>query len=161
MTAEEWRSRWLRGLWAGLAEVLGLSSPEEAYEAARRRRGVRLTEPQIVALYARIYRPRTLFLVSRAPVPPSIRGELEAQGVRVVDAVGFNEAALRPVAEELLRVASYRGSHGEVLRLPNGVARRLDELARRLGVGVGELLEALVRLGESRVEELRRLVAHG
>ena len=161
MTAEEWRSRWLRGLWAGLAEVLGLSSPEEAYEAARRRRGVRLTEPQIVALYARIYRPRTLFLVSRAPVPPSIRGELEAQGVRVVDAVGFNDAALRPVAEELLRVASYRGSHGEVLRLPNGVARRLDELARRLGVGVGELLEALVRLGESRVEELRRLVAHG
>ncbi len=158
MTAEEWRSRWLRGLWVGLADVLGLSTPEEAYEAARKRRGVRLSEPQIVILYARVYRPRKLFLVSRAAVPPDVRRMLEDEGVEVVDAVGFDPSKLRPVIEEVVDVAGYRGVSGEVLRLPVQVAARLEKLAVDLGVPVQKLVEALVELGVKRIEELRAIV---
>jgi hypothetical protein len=158
MTAEEWRSRWIRGLWAGLADVLGVSTPEEAYEHARRRRGVRLREPQIVRLYARVYRPRTMYLVSRAHVPREVRSELEADGVVVVDSVGFNPSRLEPVVEGVVGVAGYRGAGAEVVRLPAQTAARLEEAALKLGVSVADLVEALVELGARRVEELRALL---
>ncbi len=158
MTAEEWRSRWIRGLWAGLADVLGLSGPEEAYEAARRKRGVRLTEPQIVALYARIYKPKRMFLVSRAKIPPDIRKGLEDLGVTVVDGVGFDMEKLKPIAEEAASIASFRGVSGEVLRLPADVASRLEGLSARLGVDVVTLIRALLDMAEKRLEEVVKMI---
>lgn len=146
MTAEEWRDRWIRGLWAGLADVLGVESPEAAYEKARQRRGLRLTEPQIVVLYSRIYKPDTLVLVSRAPVPGEVRRVLEENNVNVIDGVGFSTEHLAPLADRLLRLASYRGVNSVPLYLPPNVAKRLNELASGLGLAPARLVEALVEL---------------
>jgi len=158
MTAEEWRNRWLRGLWAGLADVLGVSSPESAYEeAAKRKRGLRLTEPQIVKLYARIYKPRRLYLVSRMPVPENVAAELEGYGVTVVDGVGFSVEALEPLARELASAASFRGAQRAPLYIDAGLLARLEQVASQRGLRVEELAEALLKAlvsDQSLVEKL-------
>lgn len=155
MTAEEWRNRWIRGLWAGLADVLGVESPESAYEHVRRRKGLRLTEQQIVKLYARIYRPRFIFLVSREKVPGEVRAELEEAGVEVVDGVGFSEERLEPVAERLAEIASYRGVQGLPLFVPAEVLSRLERIAADLGVEPERVLEAAIRVAAENRDALR------
>jgi len=145
MTAEEWRSRWLRGLWTGLSDILGFKTPEEAYKEVRKRRGVRLTEPQIVKLYVKLYQPtRGAILVSREKVPREIKRDLEESMIRVIDGVGFNSEKLRPVAEEVLSLAGYRGEEEEVIRIPAGLAERLSAYMRR--VGASSFAEAIKRL---------------
>ena len=147
MSAEEWRNRWIRGLWSGLADVLGVSSPEKAYnEAVSRKRGLRLSEPQIVKLYARIYRPRRLFLLSRTRVPEDVAADLEAYNVRVVDDVGFSIEALREVADALRSAASFRGLSRIPVYLSPDVYRVLEQAAREAGLSVEQLLSRLARV---------------
>ncbi len=159
MTGVEWRNRWLRGLWAGLADVLGVETPEDAYQVVREKRGLRLSEPQIVKLYARIYRPARLYLVSRAPVPKRVRQELESDpSIRVVDAVGFDVEKLKPLAEEVSNFARY-GEEGETVTLDAQTTLRLHKLGETIGVrSLSELIRLLVKLGEKHRDELRELV---
>jgi hypothetical protein len=104
LSAEEWRSRWIEGLWDGLADVLGVSR-REAMEKLSSRRGVRLNEVKVVELYYSVYSPRDMILVSKHRVPSEIRRELEAHNVRVVDGIGFKHEKLKRVAEEILGYA--------------------------------------------------------
>ncbi len=148
MTAEEWRSRWLQGLWSGLSDILGFETPEQAYQEVRKRKGVRLTEPQIVKLYVKLYKPtRGAVLVSREKVPREVKRDLEESSVRVVDGAGFNPEALRPVAEEVYGLAGYRGGEEEVIRIPASLAERLAAYMRR--VGARSLVEAIEKLLEA------------
>jgi len=147
MTAEEWRNRWIRGLWSGLADVLGVESPEKAYEHVKKKRGLRLTEVQIVKLYARIYKPKRLYLVSKELVPETIASELESTGViRVVDAVGFNRERLGEISDAVASIASYEGLNGLPLFLSSRVLRILESLATELGVEPETVMEAAIRL---------------
>jgi len=50
LTVEEWMSKWFSGLQTGLAEILGIERASLG-KIVEERRGIRLTEPQIVALY--------------------------------------------------------------------------------------------------------------
>lgn len=57
----------------------------------RRRKGIRLREPRIIKLHAKLYRPRAMFPVSRRSVPSWVKYELEADSIVVIDDVRFNE----------------------------------------------------------------------
>ena len=161
MSGVEWRNRWLRGLWAGLADVLGVETPEEAYSVVSKRRGLRLSEPQIVKLYERIYKPRRLYLIARTKIPERIRRELEDDKIIVVDDVGFSPSRLRDVAEELARLAEYRGA-GETIEVDGETAKLLYAIASSIGEkSLSRVVKLLARLGAARLEELRRLAREG
>lgn len=154
LSAEEWRERWISGLYAGLAEVLDIKVSEVAAKL-RERRGLRLRDPQIVVLYKRFYEPRVMVLVSRAAVPDDVKRWLEGEGVRVVDKVGFDASALAPVADVLEEEAGLETARAdfveltpharELLRTAVLMAREkgLDDAPPRL---VERALEALISL---------------
>ncbi|HIQ55650.1 MAG TPA: hypothetical protein EYH59_03060 [Pyrodictium sp.] len=146
MTAEEWRNRWLRGLWAGLADILGVDNVERAYEVVKRKKGIRLREPQIVKLYAKLYRPRTMFLVSRRFVPSWVKSELEADNIVVIDDVGFNEEKLKELVDELEKIASYEGVDVDLVPVRRDDIEKLDKLMMLTGLkSREELVSALIR----------------
>ena len=145
LSAEEWRFLWLKGLWDGLAEAMGVGR-REVIRMLREERSVRLREPQLVQLYKSVYRPNRMVLVSRAPVPDEVRAELEEAGITVLDGVGFRGDKLEPLAEALLSAA--RGPRE--LDLVAQVARMLgltrydrETLARAILELVRENLPAL------------------
>ncbi len=105
LSAEEWRERWISGLYAGLADVLNIKVGEVTAKL-RERKGLRLRDPQIAILYKRFYEPRAMVLVSRTPVPSEVKSQLEREGIRVVDGVGFDVEALAAVADTLEEEAS-------------------------------------------------------
>ncbi len=144
LTAEEWRNKWIRGLWEGLADVLGVKRAEELATAAEKRRGVRLSEVKVVELYRAVYNPGRMYLVSRYSVPGEVREELEAHDIVVVDNVGFDPAPLRVVAEALLGYA--RGDAVYRLEVTNPeLARLLAEIRMRSNGDFEEVLLSLLR----------------
>jgi len=104
LTAEEWRSKWIQGLWTGLADVLGVTRTE-VQETIESRKAIRLKEYQIVTLYKSFYNPDTMILVSRSKIPESIRKDIEYHGIRIIDDVGFNEEKIRELADLLEQYA--------------------------------------------------------
>lgn len=105
LTAEEWRNKWIEGLWTGLADVLGVDR-DRITETVREKKGVRLREYHIVTLYKSLYKPKQMILVSRTKIPDGIRRELERDhSIIVYDNVGFNESLFNEVVDILLRHA--------------------------------------------------------
>jgi hypothetical protein len=158
ISAEEWRDRWIRGLWSGLADVLGVSSPEAAYEKAKERKGIRLNETQIVVLYAKVYRPKRLYLISRKKVPVDIRNELENNDVYVVDDVNFERDKLREVAEYLEDIASYKSTSYVPVYIDVRKFKSLHEIAMLLGFDTSKTLEALIDFAWTHREMLQKEV---
>jgi len=122
LSAEEWRSRWIDGLWDGLADVLGVSR-REAIEKLGERRGIRLSEVKVVELYYSVYNPSKMILVSKHKVPEEVHEELSSHNIEVVDDVGFNPYKLEPVSQLLLNYAVPSSEY--VIRTSD---RRLAEL---------------------------------
>ncbi len=131
LSAEEWRSRWIEGLYTGLADVLGISR-DEAMDKLSRRTGVLMDEVRVVELYKSIYRPEQMFLVSKHVVPGEIKAMLEGHEIVVVDDVGFDKDKLEPVAKSVLETC--------VLVEEYIVSTRDKELAEVLGM-IKELWE--------------------
>lgn len=104
LSAEEWRNRWIEGLWDGLADVLGVTRHEVA-EKISSHRGVRLNEVRVVQLYKSIYNPDKLFLVSKHVVPGEIRKMLESHDIIVIDDVGFDRDKLSDLSKNVLEYA--------------------------------------------------------
>ncbi|MEM0023629.1 MAG: hypothetical protein QXJ99_04580 [Thermofilum sp.] len=105
LSAEEWRERWISGLYIGLADVLNVKL-SDVISKLKERKGLRLRDPQIVLLYKRFYEPKRMFLVSRAAVPADVKRMLEDEGVELVESVGFSKEDLAPVAEALEEVSA-------------------------------------------------------
>jgi len=169
LTAEEWRHRWLVGLWDGLAEVLGVER-EEALESIKERKGLRLRDRQIVLLYKKFYEPRRMILVSRAAIPREVKEELEGQGVEVVDGVEFDERRLSPLVDALEDVASIENSRTEFVELTEEGRKLLAELSTALSregvrTAIPRLIEECLRLGLERrdllLDRLRRECRRG
>ncbi len=146
LTAEEWRSKWLEGLFEGLAEVMGVSKLE-ARKSVVEGATLRVKEYQLVKLYRATYRPDKMILVSRTKLPNDVRKSLEDDGIEVVDGVGFNGEALRGVAETIKEMAAFEGGNIHVTLTPE----TCELLARAMRV-LGEvnpdrvIREALRRL---------------
>lgn len=104
LSAEEWRSRWIEGLWDGLADVLGVSR-REAIEKLSEKRGVRLNEVKVVKLYYSVYTPREMILISKHKVPSEVVEELNSHNITVVDDIGFKYDRLKRVADKILEYA--------------------------------------------------------
>ncbi len=147
LTVEEWRSKWIQGLYEGLADILGVT-PSKAAERVKEQRGLRLREDHVVVLYRSFYRPRAMYLVCRARTPGDVKRYLEGEGVTVIDGVGFRRDALRVLAEEVVKVAR--------------PSTRLEELSARLlstlsGAGVKltpqGLVESALRYVEERLQD--------
>jgi len=151
LTVEEWMSKWFSGLQAGLAEILGIERASLG-KMVEERRGIRLTEPQIVALYKKVYRPDEMFLVSKPRLPEPVVKDLESWGIKVLDGVSIGcsdcledlSANLLKYAEqtsgdpldELLRTLRTRGTQISRARLLEAVRdfvlKRLDEFLDEL-----------------------------
>jgi len=133
LTAEEWRSKWIDGLFEGLAEAMGVRR-SEVEKRVEEGASLRLKEYQLVLLYKAAYKPTKMFLVSRKETAPEIKRSLEDSGVEVVDRVEFNIDILRSLAEELDKFASFRDTETVVIEVPREIAAKLEELRARLGV---------------------------
>jgi hypothetical protein len=164
LSAEEWRERWISGLYAGLADVLNIKVSEVAAKL-KERRGLRLRDPQIAILYKRFYEPREMVLVSRAPVPGEVKSQLEREGIRVIDGVGFNIEALAAVAdilEEEAGIESGRVDFVELTPRARELLRAAILAAKERGLGgappeiVERALEALLQLLSSRQQAEQR-----
>ncbi|MEZ0393882.1 MAG: hypothetical protein ABWK00_02385 [Desulfurococcaceae archaeon] len=156
LSFDEWFKRWLSGLWTGLADVVGVDSSAIREAVEGRRRGLRVSEVQLVKLYMAVYRPRHMFLVSSPRLPGPIRSELESEGIAVYDGVRMgDEGALVDLADEVLAMAS---------PAPQGGMAVLSELSRQLARrGLAADGPSIVRLALqfalSRLDEFSEFVA--
>lgn len=116
LSAEEWRERWISGLYVGLADILNVRL-SDVISKLRERKGFRLRDPQIVILYKKFYEPRRMFLVSRAAVPADVRKALEEEGIELLEDVGFSEDQLSPVAKALVEVSATEISRADFVEL--------------------------------------------
>jgi len=151
LTAEEWRNKWIRGLWVGLSEVLGVEAGN-VNEIIKERRGIRLREYQIVALYRRVYKPDLMYLISLHKVPQDVKKYLESEGINVIDDVGFNRDRLRDVADMIVKYAKEDESRAAII--DEELRRRIIHLGKKLGLDVNKDLSGLLRDIIDRVEEL-------
>jgi len=133
MRATEWRARWLQGLEEGLADILGVERRRVEDFAEGRTRSLRVREHRLLLLYKETFKPERFYLVSRAPVPRSVRVDLESNGIVVVDDVEIGDSqALRGLAEELAGIAEPPRDSPTIESM---VAEALAEAERALGRG--------------------------
>ncbi len=148
LTAEEWRSKWIQGLWDGLADILGVKRTE-AVETVKEKKTLRLREHQVVTLYSRFYRPDIMVLVARAKTPNEIKKKLLRENIVTIDNVGFSKKKLNKVVNILLEKA--RPEHGKIaLEIPWETYAKIQALKRKIesankrSVQLEVLLEKLV-----------------
>ncbi len=151
LTAEEWRSKWIQGLWTGLADVLGVSRTE-VQETIETRKAIRLKEYQIITLYKSFYNPDTMILVSRSKIPKSIRKDIEYHGITIIDDVGFNEEKIRELADLLEQYAGGEESitielSGETMKLLKQAYLKLKQQYKDITIHevIRKALEKLVK----------------
>jgi hypothetical protein len=153
MTAEEWMSRWIEGLWEGLGEALGVSREEVGELLRGERRGLRVSEVKLLNLYKETFKPDIFIVVSEPKLDHSVKRELEEQDIMVFDEVKIGDRGkLREVALTLEGIAGKQGA--------SPLASLRSKIVEALGsnVTIDELMEALVELGEHRLEELLEIL---
>jgi len=143
LTAEEWRSRWIEGLWDGLAEVLGVER-ETVIERVKEKKGLRISEVKVITLYKTFYKPNTMFLISRSKVPEQIVHDLEGYGIEVVDNVEFNKDTLRGVAKTLITMCKPTLRNTVKVMLSIEAYEKIRKIAEILKVSEKEVLERIV-----------------
>jgi len=126
-TFDEWFKRWLSGLWSGLADVLGVNSDVLREIVEGKRRGVRVTEVQLVLFYKSVYKPEEFFLVSKPILPSNTRRFLENEGVIVLEGIQIGcEKCLENIVEHLVKYAKFPVEEGDRSRV------LIDKLLREL-----------------------------
>jgi len=145
-TAEEWRSRWLNGLYDGLADILGVVKKKEYNVVKEETGGLRIREYQLVQLYKNFYNPKEMILVSRCRVPGDVKRYMEENGIEVFDNIGFSREKLKEIAEIIVQYSRHMGKK-HFIELDDEVYRLAENLSTRLGLSIGELVaEALKTL---------------
>lgn len=154
LTAEEWMSKWINGLWTGLADALGVGEKAISEFIEGRRRGLRVTEPRLIALYKQVYKPNGFTLVSLPRIPEHLNKDLESWGVKVIDGVSMGcNSCLEELVKELIALAKYSGSMDVVEELRSVLKSRGVEVSRT------RLEEALLSLAIDRIEDLVSRIA--
>jgi len=155
LTAEEWRSKWIQGLWDGLADILGVKRAE-AVETVKEKKTLRLKEPQILVLYRKFYNPDIMVLVSRAKVPEDIVEELKENRIEVVDNVGYNRENLRELTEILLRIAKH--ASGKIsLEVSWETYAQLEKLSKLLKLSKEEVLRKILKYALEHKDDIYRV----
>lgn len=146
LTAEEWRSKWIDGLFEGLAEAMGVRKTEierRVEEGA----SLRVKEYQLVSLYKATYKPAKMLLISRRETAPEVKKNLEDSGIEVIDNVEFNIEKLKQLAEELDKFASFINTETVVIEIPRETAIKLEEIKDKLRLRtIRETIEKLIEI---------------
>ncbi|MHC1636958.1 MAG: hypothetical protein ACXQTU_02170 [Candidatus Nezhaarchaeales archaeon] len=147
LTVEEWRSKWIKGLYEGLADILGVP-PSRAAEKVSEQKGLRLREDRVVVLYKTFYKPKKMFLITRAKTPSIVKKHLESEGITIFDGIGFNKQELRPIAKELAEIARPSTKLEEL-------SSRLLQEAKKIGVKLtpNKLIELTLRYAEDNLSD--------
>jgi len=148
LTAEEWRSKWLDGLFDGLADILGVKRSEvrrSIEESLEKGKSLRVREHRLVKLYYSVYRPKHMILICRKPLPTNVKEELEESGIEVVDDVEFNYSKLKPVAELLDNNADFGNEEKVYIELSRPVAQLLAQLSEKLKLSYEEIISLALK----------------
>ncbi|MEM0027296.1 MAG: hypothetical protein QXT53_05200 [Ignisphaera sp.] len=146
LTAEEWKSKWIEGLFEGLGEAMSIKKTE-----VRRRieegSSLRVKEYQLILLYKSTYKPNRIVLVSRKEIPANIKKWLLDAGIDVIDSVEFNEMKLEDVAQILDGFVSFGSVNNVVIEVSRDVAKKLEDIRRLLGFkDLNEVLDYLFKV---------------
>ncbi|QIW23668.1 hypothetical protein EWF20_05505 [Sulfolobus sp. S-194] len=101
LSGNEWRARWIKGLYEGLAEVLGATLKDNMPDFVQDK-GKRIKEYQIIDLYKSIYNPDRGVVISRTKIDDQVVSELSSENILVIDDTGFSSEKLSPIVDELL-----------------------------------------------------------
>ena len=125
LSGNEWRARWLKGLYEGLAEVLGVKSEETPkFEEAVNKR---IKEYKVIELYKAIYKPKLGIVISRVSVDPAIKEDL-GEGIVMVDDVGFSKEKVEEVVKAIGGEVSVSQMDIKELALKFAMSRREEFL---------------------------------
>ncbi len=157
---DEWFKRWLSGLWTGLADVLGVSSDALREIAESKKRGVRVTEVQLVLFYRSLYKPEKFYLLSKPILPSNTRSFLENEGVIVLEDIQVGcEKCIEDVVEDLLKFA--KPSHDEFERLRAIINKLIVEAeARGIHMSESELLRYIEEYLVGNINDVVNYLSH-
>ena len=133
LTAEEWRSKWLEGLFDGLADIMGVKRTE-VRQRVESGASLRVREYKLIQLYASTYKPKLTILVSKHCMPNDVKRDLEVHGVKVVDCVEFNRDALMSVAKVLDQVATYGDVNRVSITINAKTLRKVMDVCKNIGL---------------------------
>ena len=150
LTAEEWRSKWIDGLFSGLAEAMGVKK-SDVKKRVEEGGSLRLKEYQIVTLYKTVYKPDRMFLISRKETPNEVKKYLMSYGIEVIDSVEFDSSKLEPVVDALESFVSM-DADTVVIELRRDVVKKLEDIRRKLDIGsIEEVIELAVKVLENAI----------
>jgi hypothetical protein len=102
LDGNEWRARWLKGLYEGFAEILGVEAKD--LPSFSEGKSKRIKEYKVIELYEAIYKPRKGgVVISRVPVEDEIKREIINDNVTLIDDVGFNQGRLEILIEKMTK----------------------------------------------------------
>ncbi|BFH73861.1 hypothetical protein SJAV_18050 [Sulfurisphaera javensis] len=138
LSGNEWRARWIKGLYEGLAEVLGANLKDEM-PSFTEEKGKRIREYKIINLYKSIYNPDKGVVISRTKVDDNVVEELKKDDILVVDDTQFSSEKLHPIADELLSGSQVKLNYKELayefaMERKNEFVKWLYEKLKRLGI---------------------------
>lgn len=142
LSGNEWRARWIKGLYEGLAEVLNVNVKDEMPTFAEEK-GNKIREYKIINLYKSIYNPDKGIVISRTKIDNKVIEELEKDNILVVDGTEFLSSKLAPIAEELIKGSQISVDYRELAY--EFALERKDEFKQWL-------IERLKNLGVNNIE---------
>jgi hypothetical protein len=99
LDGNEWRARWLKGLYEGFAEILGVEAKD--LPSFSEGKSKRIKEYKVIELYEAIYKPRKGgIVISRVPVVNEVKNDISSSVVLIED-VGFNQEKLEIIIEKI------------------------------------------------------------
>ncbi|MEM3306189.1 MAG: hypothetical protein QXK68_05180 [Saccharolobus sp.] len=98
LNGNEWRARWIKGLYKGLIDVLR-ELPKDLPEF-KEDKGQRIKEYKIIELYRKVYDPDKSVVISRVKVDDEIKKELS--NIIMLDDVGFNPRNFNVLVEDMI-----------------------------------------------------------
>ena len=155
LSVEEWRNVWIKGLWGGLAEAMGIEE-SELVNKVKKKKSILVKDIQVVSLYNSMYKPKKMFLISRSTIPRDIRNDLEERGIIVYDNIGFRKNKLRIVVDELENLA--KKSNEKRGNSRKDFIRKISKFAQLLDMDQEELLDWLIRYIETNFDHFSKFV---
>ena len=152
MSAEEWRLLWLKGLWEGLAEAMGIRPKEEYKKLSTEKKSLRLKEYKLIQIYKKFYKPKSMILVTRTSLPDEIKREIEESGLTVYDNIGFNDGKLHEVTYELLKYGKKENRNDLLEILGKIVGNQIFNIEQNI------LLDSIIELINKHKDEFMEIV---
>ncbi len=145
LTAEEWKSKWIDGLFEGLGEAMGIRK-SEVRKRVEEGSSLRVKEYQLIVLYKTTYKPMRMVLVSRKEIPSDIKKFFADYSIDVIDNVEFNEKKLEAVAQFLNDLASFGSADTVLIEVSKNVAAKLEEIKNVLNLrSIDAVIEYIIK----------------